>query len=30
MDDLKLSAKDDNYLEGLLQTLKKFSDNIGM
>ena len=30
MDDLKLFAKDDNYLEGLLQTLKKFSDNIGM
>ena len=30
MDDLKLFAKDDNYLEGLPQTLKKFSDNIGM
>ena len=29
MDDLKLFAKD-NDLEGLLQTVKKFSDNIGM
>ena len=30
MDDLKLFAKDDNDLEGLLQTVKKFSDDIGM
>ena len=30
MDDLKLFAKDDTYLEGLLQTVKKFSDAIGM
>ena len=30
MDDLKLFAKDDNDLEGLLQTVKMFSDNIGM
>ena len=30
MDDLKLFAKDDNDLEGLLQTMKTFSDDIGM
>ena len=30
MDDLKLFAKDNKDLEGLLQTLKKFSDDIGM
>ena len=30
MDDLKLFAKDDLELEGLLQTLKKISDNISM
>ena len=30
MDDLKLLVKDDNNLEGLLQTVKKFSDDIGM
>ena len=30
MDDLKLFAKDDNNLEGLLQTVKKFSDGISM
>ena len=30
MGDLKLFAKDDNDLEGLLQTVKKFSDDIGM
>ena len=30
MDDLKLFTKDDNDLEGLLQTVKKFSDDIGM
>ena len=30
MDDLKLFAKDDTYLEGLLQTVKKFSDAIRM
>ena len=30
MDDLKLFAKDNNDLEGLLQTMKKFSDDIGM
>ena len=30
MDDLKLFAKDDHELEGLLQTVKKFSDDIGM
>ena len=30
MDDLKLFTKDDHELEGLLQTIKKFSDNIGM
>ena len=29
MDDLKLFTKDDNDLESLLQTAKKFSDNIG-
>ena len=29
MDDLKLFAKDNNDLEGLLQTMKKFSDDIG-
>ena len=27
---LKLFAKDDNDLEGLLQTVRKFSDDIGM
>ena len=30
MDGLKLFAKDDNDLEGLPQTVKKFSDDIGM
>ena len=30
MDDLKLSAKDDNKLEGLLRIVKRFSDDIGM
>ena len=30
IDDLKLFAKDDNDLEGLLQTVKKFSNDIGM
>ena len=30
MDDLKLFAKDDHELEGLLQTVKKFSDDIDM
>ena len=30
MDDLKLFSKDDTYLEGSLQTKKKFSDDIGM
>ena len=30
MDDLKLFTKDDNDLEGSLQTVKKFSDEIGM
>ena len=30
MDDLKLFAKNDNDLEGLLQTVKKFRDDIGM
>ena len=30
MDDLKLFGKDDNDLEGLLQTVKKFSDDTGM
>ena len=30
MDDLKLFAKDDDNLEGLLQTVKSFSDDIGM
>ena len=30
MDDLKLFTKDDHELDGLLQTIKKFSDNIGM
>ena len=30
MDDLKLFTKDDNDLEGLLKTVKKFSDDIGM
>ena len=30
MDHLKLFAKDDNDLEGLLQTVKKVSDDIGM
>ena len=30
MDDLKLYAKNDSELEGLLHTVKKFSDDIGM
>ena len=30
MDNLKLFAKDDNDLEGLLQTVKTFSDEISM
>ena len=30
IDDLRLFAKDDNDLEGLLQTVSKFSDVIGM
>ena len=30
MDHLKLLAKDYNDFGGLLQTVKKFSDNIGM
>ena len=30
VDDLKLFAKDDNNLEGLLQTVKKFTDEIGV
>ena len=30
MDDLRLFAKDDNDLEGLLEMVKKFSDDIGM
>ena len=30
MDDLKLFSKDDKDLEGLLQTVKKFSDDIDM
>ena len=30
MDDLSPIPKDDNDLEGLLQTVKKFSDDIGM
>ena len=30
MDDLKLYARDDLELEGLLQTVKSFSDDIGM
>ena len=30
MGDLKLFARDDNDREGLLQTVKKFSDDIGM
>ena len=30
MDDLKLYAKDDSELEGLLMTVKRFSDDIGM
>ena len=30
MDDLKLFAKEDSDLEGLLQTVKKFSNNISM
>ena len=30
MNDLKLFAKDDHELEGLLQTVKKLSDNTGM
>ena len=30
MDDLKLYAKNDGELEGLLKTVKKFSDDIGM
>ena len=30
MDDLKLFAKNDHELEGLLQTAKKFNDDIGM
>ena len=30
MDDLKLFTKDDDDLEGLLQTAKKFCDDIGM
>ena len=30
MDDLKLYASNDNELEGLLKTVKAFSDDIGM
>ena len=30
MDDLKLFAKNDEHLEGLLQTARQFSDDIGM
>ena len=30
MDDLKLYAKNDKELEGLLSTVKQFSDDIGM
>ena len=30
MYDLKSFAKDDNDLEGMLQTVEKFSDDIGM
>ena len=30
MDDFKLFVKNDNDLEGLLQTVKKFSNNIGI
>ena len=30
MDDLRLFVRDDNDLEGLLQTVKKFNDDIGM
>ena len=30
MDDVKLFAKDDHELEGLLQTVKKFYDHIGI
>ena len=30
MDDLKLFASNDNELEGLLKTMKAFSDDIGM
>ena len=30
MDDFKLFAKDNNDLEGLLETVKKFSEEIGM
>ena len=30
MDDLELFVNDDDYLEGLLETTKKFSDNNGM
>ena len=30
MDGLKLLANDDDELEGLLQTVKKFSDDIGI
>ena len=30
VDDLKLYAKDDNELEGLLRTIKGFSDDIDM
>ena len=30
MNDLRLFVKDDNDLEGLLQTVKKFNDDIGM
>ena len=30
MDDLKLNAKDDSELEGLLRIVKGFSDDIGM
>ena len=30
MDDLKLFAKDDDNLEGQLQTVKNFSDNVGI
>ena len=30
MNDLKLYAKNDNELEGLLTTIKRFSDKVGM